>query len=848
MALNYPQARRRQPKTNRNSNAVRASVLETALELGITQNSTVANWIFNNPMEEEPEDLEPETENDLEPEAEVEESITPTLTHGSNTASDESSSPNSPRNNSANAGVSGLQVHMHKPSVTEPPHVHFGEFASEQLQLFSPLALAPPSPHPILKGANSGNLVGKQSRDTQRALSQDDSLRHSRGDDSPSPGPAEVGYSSEGQYLSKGKDKGKDKSEKKKMKKGSKPKALDLSKSDDRDTDYASDGGYLSAASNKSQGKSPSKGKSRAMAFFRRRPKKSQRGSDDEDEDVIPPVPALPGLPRPSSPKPLERRNAAPASPTRSGFTPLTLNFSSPPASPPRRRSSKSPPPVRVTAPQSLSPARPSDHSSSLPPPSPAFAPSTPVALTPAAAAATFPLPPSAPNTPLPTATFSCPTGAPTVPVTPSRHAPTSSRHHLSIPPPAPPPSLPLPQPPPSPLPSTPSTPSRRMLPATPIPSSPSRPALPSRRTPPSRPVPTLPIPTGPILTPALQPTQPLSPRKVTPPFRALPAPLRGPPPGILGEGLPQLPNEDGHKGNGVPQAPRHRPKSSDQSSDGDQAKAIMARQQADFPGSPGLAPTPPFLQRRVQHGMPPSPRHPPPDTPLPQVPPAPSPTPSARTRMPMGSPSKFHEHFSSVSSVPLTQIMSAQPSPSPTSSTARSGSSSGPSIRSSHTSSSTSERGYFPRMRDSSGTPDSRPATSASSASEVSYGQPITSSFARPPPMRLASRFSDRSEASLSVYPPTSRDSASAYDDDADVEELGKSGAADEDDDDASFYPSDEKTAGRRTMYLVEHGQVDENGDEIIIGGSQYWHGGHSHPPLPPLPPLPTHPGPGYF
>jgi hypothetical protein len=43
------------PATQRDSNALRASVLETALELGFGSNKTVANWIFNNPLEEEEE-------------------------------------------------------------------------------------------------------------------------------------------------------------------------------------------------------------------------------------------------------------------------------------------------------------------------------------------------------------------------------------------------------------------------------------------------------------------------------------------------------------------------------------------------------------------------------------------------------------------------------------------------------------------------------------------------------------------------------------------------------------------------------------------------------------------------
>jgi hypothetical protein len=41
---------------NRDSNMVRASVLDVALQLGFGgPNSTVADWIFNNPLDEEEE-------------------------------------------------------------------------------------------------------------------------------------------------------------------------------------------------------------------------------------------------------------------------------------------------------------------------------------------------------------------------------------------------------------------------------------------------------------------------------------------------------------------------------------------------------------------------------------------------------------------------------------------------------------------------------------------------------------------------------------------------------------------------------------------------------------------------
>jgi len=63
------------------------------------------------------------------------------------------------------------------------------------------------------------------------------------------------------------------------------------------------------------------------------------------------------------------------------------------------------------------------------------------------------------------------------------------------------------------------------------------------------------------------------------------------------------------------------------------------------------------------------------------------------------------------------------------------------------------------------------------------------------------------RSEVSASVY-----DDSSAYDEEAGNDLKGAQ--ADDEDDDASFYPSDEKTAGRRTMYLVENGQTLDGED----------------------------------
>jgi len=80
-----PSMRRRPQKPgnsnlNRDSNAVRASVFETALELGITPDSTVANWIFNAPLEgqieeEEEEELDTQDRRNVERENATQDSV-----------------------------------------------------------------------------------------------------------------------------------------------------------------------------------------------------------------------------------------------------------------------------------------------------------------------------------------------------------------------------------------------------------------------------------------------------------------------------------------------------------------------------------------------------------------------------------------------------------------------------------------------------------------------------------------------------------------------------------------------------------------------------------------------------
>ncbi|KAG1820033.1 hypothetical protein EV424DRAFT_902399 [Suillus variegatus] len=771
MSHTIPQVRRRPTKlrpsgVRPDSNVVRASVFETALELGI-HNSTVANWIFNSPLPEEAEELE-----DIPPETEVEEILT-ALTFGSHTASDESSMTSSPQNNVASA----RQIHMHKPSVFEPLHVHFNDFASAQLTLSLPPLSTPVDERERL--GSMSNSSGKPSNNVGHQSSEDITRQIDRKCATPNSAKSEAGYVSDGQYLSDSAGLKKSGKLKGKGKKG-KPPALDLRSGFDEVPGYSSDGGYLSASSSKSQGKS-SKGKSRAMAFFRRKPKK-QRASDEEDDNYIPPVPAMPPMAVPSSPRPLKHLVATPSSPSRSGFTPLKLNFNtSIRASSPvlhSRKDRASPPLARVATPSPTpTPPRPSEQTvDSMPSPSPSpVPPSTPA-----------PVLPSTPISHAPTPSTPLIVVSPTIsqaPATPIRSSPITSPRHITIRPAAPPPTQPLPQPPPIPMPSTPSQrapgpPPMQALPPVPVrplPVPPSTPTTPSRRLPPFRPVAVVSGSTAPLVPRRHPQTQP----------RVLFSPRPQPSHSASDSVVPQYKHDNGEA------SPRRY-----------QSHSVIPSDDSSKTHPPGHGGTvrrkhseispPPFLQRRM-HGMQGSPRHPPPDSPLPQVP-------NARPMHPPAFPSKFHEHFSSVSSVSHTSPALR--------STSGSGSSSGPSVRSSNAPSVSTSDSHGSSSHHSEGVVNMRSDTRSSSRSESVYGKQITDSIAYS--HSHSSILDTRSDISASVYDERS----STYDEEGGKDPKGTQ-ADDEDEDEASIYPSDEKTAGRRTMYLVENGQaLDEDGD----------------------------------
>ena len=724
--------------------------------------------------------------------------LTPALTFASNITSDDSSSLSSPQNNVAYAS----QTHAHKPSVFEAPHVHFSHFASGQLSLSLPLAQLPST---LIQGretlGKTSNSSGKPSNDTENSPNNDFKLQTDRQRVTPSPVKSEAGYGSDSHYLSDSAGLKKSGKAKGKAKKG-KPPALDLRA--EREPGYSSDGGYLSASSSKSQ--KSSKGKSRAMAFFRRKPKKSQQVSDDEGDD-IPPVPAMPPMPVPSSPRPL-KHFGAPSSPTRSGFTPLKLNFNaSPPGSSAGRKDRTSPPPARVVSPSptptvprtSEQTINPMSLPSPLPPSTPARSAVPVIAHTPS-------------HIPLTALSFS----ASQAPGTPVRLSPHPSSRNVGIRPAAPPPTQPLPQPPPFPVPTTPSRrapgpPPTQALPpppvqATPVP--PSVPTTPPRRTPPFRPLPMAPVP--------IPPVQPLRirspvPRKTSP---APPHVMFRPQP-VHTASDPVVPQRAYPNAEAVPRRyPSHNTVPSDESFESGPSKNGAVWTQHS--GTPPL-----FLQRRM-HGAQGFPRHPPPDSPLPQVPDAHHPHPAV-------APSKFHEHFSSVSSMSHTHAPPALLTPR---SASGSGSSSGPSVRSARSSAAPSvstSSSHGRSSHHSGGVIDARPETSSSSPSrsETSHGKQTTASIAH------SSISDNRSDVSVSIY-CDERFSALTYEEAGNYNDPKGAQADDEDDDDdASFYPSDEKTAGRRTMYLVENGHaLDDDGQDAFP---------------PPLPPRRTGHG-GYF
>ncbi|OBZ73475.1 hypothetical protein A0H81_06928 [Grifola frondosa] len=260
---------------------LRASILESALELGVTTNCTVANWIFN-PVQEGDED------------AELENTLSPSLTYASTATSEESSLSASPSQHlQPGAGV----LHFGKPVIGVDTSLiysrdtsradHAGTavvLTSSPSKKSKKLRKARPDGYDSDGGYMSDSGKGKKDKNKK-------SKKKGKADDAE--------YESDGGYLSETSGK------KKKEKKSKKEKKGVDSPSTDYDTDGGksvksrkvfvtspatgddSDGGYLSEASTKKRG------------FFRLNSRSRKKKGSVELPIEAPPVPALPSMPLP---------------------------------------------------------------------------------------------------------------------------------------------------------------------------------------------------------------------------------------------------------------------------------------------------------------------------------------------------------------------------------------------------------------------------------------------------------------------------------------------------------------------------------------------------------------------
>ncbi|KAI0295059.1 hypothetical protein B0F90DRAFT_1919505 [Multifurca ochricompacta] len=252
--------RTREPAYSRDSNALRASVLDAALQLGIGTSRAVENLLFNSVLEEEDESI-----------------TTPSLTSASAATSDESSPSVPPW-----TGIPPQFIFSAPKSASVVPtsafEVHVSRAPSED------------SHAPSLSHAHLPRKLRKARKDGYESdggyLS--DSSKKKKGKDQKKNGTLSlsqgVNYQSDGGYLSEGAKKGLDKKKKQKDKKGDKKSHI---ASEDGDI---SDGGYLSESSAK-----------RKKSFFRlgSRSLSTSRRTSVVNVAPPPPVPALPTPPLP---------------------------------------------------------------------------------------------------------------------------------------------------------------------------------------------------------------------------------------------------------------------------------------------------------------------------------------------------------------------------------------------------------------------------------------------------------------------------------------------------------------------------------------------------------------------
>ncbi|KAJ7039585.1 hypothetical protein C8F04DRAFT_295375 [Mycena alexandri] len=296
---------------NRESNALRASVLDAALELGFGANGAVANWMFNNTLEEEDEDPEED----------------PIGRGPLSATSDEyapySTPPTSISSHSESYHPAPSPFSSPSPNTATPPQVHFPSMST-------PVPAAPAHGNKLRKQRRDGGYEsdgGYVSDGGKKARAR----TKSKPKDPAPPSPPPISEPMELIPLTKEERK---KKKKEKSGKGSKdhggaetdtedvPKASKSKSSSkksskkpstDAGTGYETDDGYVS-----SSGKPKTKGRSR---FFSLR-----RKGESTSEAAVEPVPPMPEPPREVFQLPIASRFATTLPPGEGSATPSTTS------------------------------------------------------------------------------------------------------------------------------------------------------------------------------------------------------------------------------------------------------------------------------------------------------------------------------------------------------------------------------------------------------------------------------------------------------------------------------------------------------------------------------------------
>ncbi|KAI0764160.1 hypothetical protein BD413DRAFT_194734 [Trametes elegans] len=318
----FARPQRVDPNTENRGSGLRASILESALELGVGSNRTVANWIFNPVQEADEED-------------EVEDVNSPSLTYASTATSEESNlSAGLAQRSQPGAGIlvngkdqplsldTSVQSSRHPSSerVTPEPSQRALQFdlrATPEPRAPSPLPPAP-SPQPKSKFSklrrkkrgdgyeSDGGYVSDGGKSKEKKEKK--SKKAGKGKNGEPQGAA-TDYESDGAYLSEvGVKKKKTKKEKK-----DKDKSKNGSPTTDNETDKGYSSSFSKSRSRKQSATSPASGDesdggylseaSKKRRFFRLNSKSRKKQDSHSSSEQAPPVPALPVLPHPIADK-----------------------------------------------------------------------------------------------------------------------------------------------------------------------------------------------------------------------------------------------------------------------------------------------------------------------------------------------------------------------------------------------------------------------------------------------------------------------------------------------------------------------------------------------------------------